>query len=187
MAAASSFVPCDSLKRRTMLLWRSSCAEEFCANARRGPPSANAVALATVPFTHSRRVSMARLLQRLSVGRKNARQECAFRNFSARQDKTGYASGVPEANERAILAADGIAGRPWHPGNGLERLGVLGLAAAAQIVHSALGISADHAKLGRRPQALMAGAGRQHDDVAGGDVEHLARCAAEAHLGAAAR
>src|SRR5262249_59901069 len=64
---------------------------------------------------------------------------------------------------------------------------MLGLAAAAEIVASALRIGADDAQLGRRPQALVAGAGRQHRDVAGRKLEYIARGAAEAHLGAAAR
>src|SRR5690349_947908 len=62
-----------------------------------------------------------------------------------------------------------------------------GLAAAAEIVASAFGVGADDAQFGRRPQALMAGAGRQHRDVAGDKFEHLARLAAEAYLCASAR
>jgi len=48
-------------------------------------------------------------------------------------------------------------------------------------------IGADDAQLGRRPQALVAGAGRQHRDVAGRKLEDFPRRAAETHLGAAAR
>src|SRR5262245_61684783 len=64
---------------------------------------------------------------------------------------------------------------------------MLGLAAAAEIVASALRIGADDAQIGRRPQALMAGAGRQHRDIARRELEYLARLAAEAHLGPSAR
>ena len=61
------------------------------------------------------------------------------------------------------------------------------LAAPAQIVAAALGIGADHAEIARRREALVAGACRQHRHVAGFELEHLARPAAETHLGAPAR
>jgi hypothetical protein len=52
----------------------------------------------------------------------------------------------------------------------------------AEIVTSALGIGADDAQIGRRPQALMAGARVQHCDVARHRLKDFARGAAEAAL-----
>jgi len=42
---------------------------------------------------------------------------------------------------------------------------MFGLAASAEIVASTFGIGTDDAQRGRRPQALVAGAGRQYRDV----------------------
>ena len=50
-----------------------------------------------------------------------------------------------------------------------------------------LRIGADHHQIGTGPQALMAGAGRQHANVALAELDLLALVAAEADLGAAAR
>src|SRR5262249_43190726 len=72
----------------------------------------------------------------------------------------GKALRPPERGQRTRLAVHGIAVGQRHLRDGFQGLGMLALAAAAEIVASALGIGADDAQIGRRPQALMAGAAR---------------------------
>jgi hypothetical protein len=89
--------------------------------------------------------------------------------------------------ERPVRSKDRVGLGRRHVGDNGERLGVLGLAAAAKIVLSVRRICADNHKIRSLAQPLMAGAGRQHHDVAGHYIDRLAIVAAEAHLGAAAR
>ena len=58
-----------------------------------------------------------------------------------------------------------------HLADGGDRLGVLGLGAAAEIVFAARRIGADDHEVAAVLEALMPGAGRQNDDVAGRDVD----------------
>src|SRR5262249_3055939 len=93
----------------------------------------------------------------------------------------------PEPGQRAARAVHGIGVRQRHLRDADDGALVLGLAAAAEIVCSVLGIGADHGESRRRPQAMVPGAGGEHRDVAGGKLEYLAGGAAEAHLGTTAR
>src|ERR1019366_9395759 len=84
---------------------------------------------------------------------------------------------TPDRSRAAVLSESRRA--PWHV--------MLGLAAAAKIVFAARRIGADDYEIGARHEALVTGALRKHDDIAGRDVDRLAVVTAEAHLGVPAR
>src|SRR5215203_1298006 len=94
---------------------------------------------------------------------------------------------APEPHQRALLAEHRIGVWQRDARDGFQRLGMFGLAAAAEVVLPVLRIGADHHQIGTGREALMAGAGRQNANVALTEIELLAVVAAEADLGAAAR
>ena len=69
----------------------------------------------------------------------------------------------------------------------VERGCVFRPAAAAEIVGADRRIGADHDEVRRVAQALVAGAGRQHNDIAGREIDLAPMLAAEADPGATAR
>ena len=81
---------------------------------------------------------------------------------------------TPQPGQRPAGAVERIGRGQRHARNGAERARMFGLRAAAQIVVALRRIGADHQQIGRRRDALMPGAGGQHRDVAGLDLELLA-------------
>src|SRR4029077_14822887 len=99
-----------------------------------------------------------------------------------------WPSPPPELRQRAILAQDWIAVRQRHLGNRRQRLAAIGrIVATAQVICAVRRIGADDEEVVTAGQPLMPGACRQHDNIAGRELENLSVLSAELNSGVAAR
>src|SRR6266480_5186171 len=96
-------------------------------------------------------------------------------------------SALPKFDKPAMLPQHRIRLRQLNLWNRLQRLRMRFLRWPHQIHRWPRRIGADHGKIAARRQALMPGAGGQDRNIAGGNFQHLALVAAEAHLRMAAR
>src|SRR5215468_8292482 len=111
---------------------------------------------------------------------------------------TGAERGLPECVERTMGAINRVLARPRHAGNRAARLGGIHLFRPRLVIATTGRIGAYHEKIATGAQAPMAGARRQHHDVARpqrhrtaggaaeldghaamGDPQHLMRCRVE--------
>jgi hypothetical protein len=83
--------------------------------------------------------------------------------------------------QRPVLAAHRVGFGEWHARDVFECHRAFGVFAAQQVPGRARRIAADHDQVAAIAEPLVAGARRQHDDVAGLQIEVLAPLAAEPH------
>ena len=134
--------------------------------------------LAAAVIEHARIRAAARTPRAARRRRGNARP-CGARSHRSNGRCPRIRARCVMASATAVVSGpsapnSGSVSRQRHARDRVERAGVLGAGAAAEIVVAVRRIGADHQQVGRRRQALMAGAGRQHRDVAGLDLQFLA-------------
>src|SRR5262249_61547121 len=94
---------------------------------------------------------------------------------------------TPNSAKRATLAVNRVGLRQRNMRDAHERLGMLGLAAAAEVIAAVRRIGTNDHEVQSLPDTLMAGASPHHRNVAGAKLDLAAARAAEAYDRAAAR